>query len=186
MRKVFLPLVLILCSISSVLYAGSVSISDARLVAVNFYKTTTQYTNTTVAATLKHTQTDARNNNVFYVFDMSPVKGFVIVAADDNVIPVLGYSTEGYFRTDYQHTGLNHWVRKTMANISLALQNNVVADAHIAHQWAAYRQGSNPSAQRSGSVTPLVTTTWDQESSTLRPISIIYSARIILPTISAP
>ena len=164
MRKAFLPLVLILCSISTALYAGSISISDAQLVAVNFYKTTTQHTNATVNATLKYTQTDANNNTAFYVFDMSPVRGFVIVAADDNVIPVLGYSTEGNFHTDFQHTGLNHWTRNTATNISLALQNNARADAHIQQQWTAYRQGSNPSAQRSGSVTPLVTTTWDQEN----------------------
>lgn len=170
MKKYFLLLTILLFIITNGVYAGTVTIADAQNVALNFFKVNNpNVSNTSLTATLKYTKTEANNAVDFYVFDIGPVPGFVIVAADDNVMPVLGYSTESNFNTNFSHTGLNHWVNKTAANIHLALQNNVVADARIQGQWSAYRRGLNPVVQRSGAVSPLCATRWDQESSTPPP-----------------
>jgi len=171
MKKHFLPLAFLLLAISS--YAGTVAISDARNVASNFFKAKTNVS--AVIATLKYTKTDANNVIDFYVFDMSPVTGFVIVAGDDNVIPILGYSTESSFHTNFNHVGLSNWVNNTAANISLALQHNVTADTRIQNQWTACRLGQNIIVQRSGGAGPLCTTTWDQENDITAPPPYIYN-----------
>ncbi len=170
MRKSFLALTLLSWIMTSHLYAGTVSVADAQNVALNFFKSNAPtQSGTAPTARLVYTRTEANNQIDFYVFDMSPARGFVIVAADDNVIPILGYSIESSFNTNFNHTGLSNWIYKTGRNISLALQHNAVADAHIQEQWSAYRQGINPNVQRSNTVSPLCATTWDQESSTPPP-----------------
>ena len=160
--------------ISANVHAGTVSLSDAQHVALNFFKVTTN-ANATLTATLKYTKTGANNTADFYVFDISPAMGFVIVAGDDNVIPILGYSTKGNFHTDFNRIGLNHWINKTSANIHLALQHNAMADARIQGQWTTYRQGQNPFVLRSSTVSPLCTTTWDQENTNNFPPPYIYN-----------
>lgn len=173
MKKYLLPLSLLLCAFSSQLSARTISASDAQLVALNFFKVTANPA-TPLTATLKYTKTEADQTVDFYVFDIN-TSGFVIVSADDNIIPILAYSTKGNFRTDFRRTGLNHWVNKTAANIHLAILNNAVADARIQNQWTAYRQGTNPMAQRSSAVSPLCATTWDQENDISFPPPFIYN-----------
>lgn len=46
------------------------------------------------------TRSQANGNNLFYVFNQSDDKGFVIVAADDAVSPILAYSRENSFKAD--------------------------------------------------------------------------------------
>ena len=175
MKKNLLSLLTLWIAFSASLYAGPVSVSDAQNVALNFFKVTTN-ASTAPTANLVYTKTGTNNSVSFYVFDFSPSKGFVIVAGDDNVIPVLGYSTESNFRPNFTHTGVNDWVNQTSANIQLALQHNVVADTRIQGQWAAYRQGQSPQTQRSGSAAgPLCVTEWDQENDISSPPPFIYN-----------
>lgn len=176
MKKYILCAALAVVVLSNNLFAGVVTIADAQNVAVNFYKVNyTELSAMQLSATLAYTKTESNGNVDFYVFDISPVKGFVIVAADDNVIPVLGYSNTGSFRTDFSQTGLNHWVHKTAANISLGVQHHATADAHIQGLWAAYRNGQNPSVGRSATVGPLSTTAWDQENVVSNPPPYLYN-----------
>jgi hypothetical protein len=172
MKKFFLPAFIMLLTATT--FAGTVSLSDAQNVASNFYKVTAN-PQTTVIATLKFTKTESDNSVDFYVFDISPVKGFVIVAADDNISPILAYSTESNFNTNFKHSGVNHWISETAKNIHLALQHGAIAGTRISTQWSAYRQGINPNVQRSGSVGPLCSTTWDQESSYTNSAPYLYN-----------
>jgi hypothetical protein len=173
MKKYILPLAM-LFAISSHLYAATVSLADAQNVAVNFFKVTAPNAGTPTA-TLAYTKAEATGSVDFYVFNISPAKGFVIVAANDNITPILAYSTESGFGADFHKTGVNHWVLKTSSAIRLAVQDNMVADARIQGQWSAYRQGIDPIAQRSGSVAPLCTTTWDQENDVSNPPPYLYN-----------
>jgi hypothetical protein len=163
MKKYFFPLAILLFSFSS--HAGTIALSDAQNVALNFFKVTTN-TGIPITANLVYTKTGNDNAANFYVFNISPLTGFVIVAGDDNVMPILAYSTESSFHTNFKHVGLNDWVNTTSAHINLALQHNTVADARIRNQWSAYRLGQNPNAQRSGGAGPLCVTRWDQEMDT--------------------
>ena len=147
-------------------FAAVISQQQAQLVALNFYKLNFSGVNShqPVSATLKYVKTESDNSVDFYVFDIAPEKGFVIVAANDIIIPVLAYSNETNFNTDFHLKGLNSWVNKTATNIHRAVQQQITAGAEIVEQWRAYNQGYKPVDMKSTSVGPLCTTTWDQES----------------------
>jgi hypothetical protein len=87
----------------------------------------------------------------------------VIVAADDAIEPVIGYSSESNFDLSAMNKiGLKDWMKTAAAKISGAVQHQVRANATISHQWTSYRNGINPNSSRAASVAPLVATTWDQ------------------------
>ena len=177
MKKSLLLFVFLLALSSHNLFSATVTTGDAARAALNFFKTNNQVWDGrgTPSASLIYTRTDRDNKAVFYVFDMSPAKGFVIVAADDRVKPILAYSGESVFRTGFEHKAINNWMNKTAANIYLALQSNVTANAKIATQWTAYRNGQNPVVEKSGAVNPLVPVTWDQENDIGNPPPYLYN-----------
>lgn len=165
MRNILLmALAILLVSMNS--NANTVSQQDAQNIAVNFFKIQVpSQRNTTFTPTLNHIQTESDGSVDFYVFDMSPATGFVIVSADDNSVPVIAYSTESYFRYNNGTNGVSDWIKSTAKKINFARVNNTLADARINHLWASYRQGVNPSATRSAAATigPLLTTIWNQD-----------------------
>jgi len=175
MKKYLLLAVVVLFFANANVFAGQVTVADAQQVALNFFKLNATAGHAGAVPALIYTQTETDNTIDFYVFDMSPAKGFVIVAGDDNVKPVLGYSTESNFNSNYQHIGLSRWMHKTAANIHLALLHNALADSKIAGQWSAYRAGQNPVLEKSAAVSPLVTTTWDQENDVTSPPPYLYN-----------
>ena len=148
-------------------FAGLVSVSTAQTTAVNFY--TLSATNLSgrnaVTATLKLTKTEDDGTVDFYVFDMSPGKGFVVVAADDQVKPVIAYSLESNFNGNTSNRGVKDWMEHAAAHIYKAVKQHTVANAQISNQWTSYRQGTRPASAKSlgSGVAPLLTTTWDQE-----------------------
>ena len=145
--------------------AASVSVQKAQTIAINFFKVTVgNGNNSGISATLKYTRIEGDNSIDFYVFDIAPAKGFVVVAGNDNTIPVLGYSSETNFRLDAPlTTGINYWLSHTAARIHKSYLLGIEADSRINTLWNAYMNGINPHVSRSGSVTPLLSTTWDQE-----------------------
>src|SRR5579862_6922993 len=78
--------------------ANRVSVTSAQTVAVNFFKLNAKGSvkGTSMNASLAYTREEEDGTVDFYVFNLSP-KGFVIVSADDNLKPVIGYSTESNF-----------------------------------------------------------------------------------------
>ena len=174
MKKYLLLFALTIVISGNNLFAGAIVLTDAQNVALNFFKVNNAGL-ADLSATLKYTKPGPNGSIDFYVFDISPVKGFVIVAGDDNVVPILAYSNTGNFRSDFERTGLSNWMYKTAANIDLALQHQVVADTRIQKQWAAYRQGQNPAVLRSSTVSPMCTTAWDQENSVSNPPPYLYN-----------
>ncbi|MDB5282259.1 MAG: Peptidase family protein [Bacteroidota bacterium] len=162
MKKILLLSVIGIMVVNYRLNAGVVTLQNAQTVAVTFYKA---YVNSgrTVSATLAYTKAEADNTVDFYVFDINP-KGFVIVSGDDNMEPVLGYSSETAFDVNVaQKKAIGYWMNQTAAKIYNGIQQHVSADARISGLWSSYQQGVNPGITKSGVVTPLVTTTWNQE-----------------------
>ena len=173
MKKALVILVLGLFLICNDIHAASVSASDAQTVALNFYNIVSG--SSAINATLKYSRTGAGATVIFYVFDISPQKGFVIVAGDDNVTPILAYSTESSFHPDFGHAAINPWMHKTSVNIETGLSHHTTADARISGLWATYRQGRSVSNQRSAAVSPLCSTLWDQENTISNPPPYIYN-----------
>ena len=100
---------------------------------------------------------------LYYIFNTGS-KGFVIVTADDNAIPILGYSNESVW-TSFADTiygsnvhGLMESYEKQLIEIKT---KNLSASPEIVSQWQNLLSGQ-PLRTTNAVVTPLLTTTWDQ------------------------
>ncbi len=164
MKKLLLALAAVTFIFAAPLNAATVSANTAQSVACNFFKTTypAQVGHTALTAILKYTKTESDGLVDFYAFDISPLKGFVIVAADDAVTPVIAYSGESYFDSNFQKTGVVNWVNKAAGQIHNVILQQIQADAHTTSLWSAYAQGINPGSAKSTGVGPLLSTTWNQ------------------------
>jgi hypothetical protein len=154
----------LLAALSICAGAKTIDVATAQKAALNFFKVNAG--NVTVApltATLAHTQTEADNTIDFYVFDISPVHGFVIISASDNVIPVLAYSTETYFKTGFEKVGVSDWVKHASLQINTAIKQNIAPDANITAQWNNYINDLAIPVRRNATGGPLVKSTWNQE-----------------------
>ena len=167
MRKALLKSILVVAMFAFYFqsYAGVVSLVTAKTTALNFYKVSASHAADahSLTATLKYTQTAADGTVVFYVFDISPAKGFVIVSASDQVAPVIGYSLTSNFQANVNGKGIQSWMNHATAHIHHAILNNLTASPRINGQWTAYLSGVKPAGAKSLGVAPLLKTTWDQE-----------------------
>ncbi len=145
------------------LQANMVDVNTAKTVGLNFYKLNSQLKNAeTPLANLRYTRRSINNSIDFYVFEIKPV-GFVIVTADDNLEPVIAYSTESDFHSDFAKVGVKDWMNNTSKKIAYARQQESKADARISNLWSSYLQGLTPGSAKGNPVNPLLTTKWNQE-----------------------
>ena len=97
----------------------------------------------------------------FYVFNGN--HGFVILAADDCVIPVLGYSLEQPFCADMVESTLE-WLQAYNQEIQAIKEARIEASTEVKAAWASLREdGTLPVCNRY-EVNPLVFTHWRQGS----------------------
>lgn len=163
MKKNLLIIAITMLVVQHAVWAGTISTQTAQTIAVNFIKVTVPATGPGVTASLTYTKTENDGTVDFYVFNLAPAKGFVIVSANDNAQPVIAYSTESLFNSNNAQFGLSDWIKSASAKLHFAVLNNIPANAAIAGQWNAYLNGQNPVTSRAAAVGPLCTTTWNQE-----------------------
>ena len=161
MKKVFLGLMAVLVSMT--LFAERVSVEDAALVANNFMNVTSANSNVKKAVPAKRMVRKAMSEeNLYYLYENADGEGWVIIAADDAVTPVLAYSNTGHFRTDNMPSNIRKWMGKYNNFIKKIEDDGVVASEETSEQWKKLRKA--PAAvQATAVVGPLVKTTWDQD-----------------------
>ncbi|MCO6495814.1 MAG: thiol protease/hemagglutinin PrtT [Bacteroidetes bacterium] len=106
-------------------------------------------------------QTNKKPTNLFYVFNAS-TSGFVIVAADDIVKPILGYSKEGSFNPNDIPESVQKWLDEYKNQIRYAIENNLQPSKEIKQEWENYLNSKAPASPIGSSVDPLVKTKWNQ------------------------
>ena len=97
----------------------------------------------------------------YYVFALQP-KGFVIVAADDRVEPILGYSYDNDFVVANMPDHVRGWLGSYEKQIQAVLKNNLQAEPASQAKWSRLKSGQSTGSRSGGTVGPLLTTTWDQ------------------------
>lgn len=136
MRKTLLLIVFGLILITRML-AAPVTQETAARVATNFYfeRSFGKVLN------ISTTHAVAEGSLVlFYVFDGSPEQGFVMVAADDRILPVPGYSLKGNYisNPEFQAPGfmalLGHYTQQILHHINFSLP----ATNEALLQWPVY------------------------------------------------
>jgi len=135
--------------------ANNVTKETATKVATAFLKVQANNSNINIS----NIYTESIDNvTTFYIFSFSP-KGFVIVAADDNINPILGYSVTSQFDKNNIPTQLQGWLQQYSKNIYNVITLKQNSFSH-ANEWEQILSGKFKSAK--SLVTPLCTTRWDQ------------------------
>ena len=96
-----------------------------------------------------------------YIFNANP--GFVVMAADDRVQPILGYSLTGTFVTDDMPDNVRGWLQGYDDEIQAAIDHRLSASSETAQKWHDLENGVR--APRAVTVVdPLIQTRWGQGS----------------------
>ena len=147
----------------SPVWAAKVSPEDAALVANHFMN---EMSNPAVKKAVPGKQmvlkkAAAEEENLFYVYENADGEGWVMVAANDAMRPVLAYSNTGHFRMENQPTNVKGWLNKYNAFVKQIEADGLEASEEATEEWTALRKGSRK-AKGDAVIGPLITTTWDQ------------------------
>ena len=133
--KKTIALVLSLFVFAQVFATDVVPVESARKASKNFlsarYKTMADIKTTDL--TLKHTELNENGEPVYYHFQIKD-KGFILVSATDNVIPVLAYSIESNLESNESVD----FMLGSYKNYISQVQAYHVTDANAAKAWAQY------------------------------------------------
>jgi len=153
------------------LTAGPVNVEQAMKIARNFYlqsamTQTLPGSDLVLAFTVRSKDValpDGQDTPLLYVFNINRYDGFVIVAADDAVVPVLGYAVTGTFSEAEAPPAFRKLIEKYKKEIIHVIINNLPAGEEIQNEWARLERGEAmfPGRATEG-VNPLVTTQWPQ------------------------
>lgn len=116
---------------------------------------------------------------LFYVYNVKGSEGFVIVSADDDAMPILGYSTEGDFTGQDMPDAFEKLLEKYKKEIKDIKRNNLKADEHIKGLWKENKSASYVTNLSTNTVGALIQTRWGQGTyyNDLCPYDETYKAR---------
>ncbi len=107
------------------------------------------------------TKSTGKTVTYFYVFNSGDA-GYVIVAGDDIVHPILGYSDEDVFDPDNIPPNAAKWLEGYKSQIRYAINKGIQATQEIASEWENLKSGGMLTEKSTSSVSPLVQTKWNQ------------------------
>lgn len=160
MKKLSISLVMVLVAIAG--WAKVVDPNQALKIAKNFLQTNVAKLS---SAELELVQTcgsaDINQIPYYYVFNVSNGDGFVMISADDRVLPILGYSAETDFNTNKTAEGAKKWFEGYKNQIRYTISSVTEASPVVKAAWKKLQDADAP--QKGGaSVNPLLTTRWNQ------------------------
>lgn len=159
MKRIFTLLTLALATGNAL--AAPVPEGTAKTVAQNFLA---QKYMPGIRIGLAKTYSDASGQTTFYIYNIEDTKGFVIVAGDDVIKPVLAYSTESKFQAEHLAPQVAYWLNGYNSVISSVISRNLTPTDAISAKWTKLLGNSTHDdlAARPTSVDPLMATSWDQ------------------------
>jgi len=147
------------------LLADNVKMNDAKTIGKNYYWENSRdfkpFLYDQVVPELLTTET-LNGTSLFYIFNINRDDGFIIVAADDDVIPVLGYSFTGSFPENVIPPAMEEWLQSYKDQIAEVIDRKIDGGKETEMLWEKYKT-YNPSPPKSPSVAPLLTTIWNQD-----------------------
>ena len=138
-------------------FSKPVTLESARRVADNYYSH-----NSTLKSGNLNVRDVYRNffkgMTTFYVFNYQ-AGGFVVVAADDAVSPILAESDTGYFDSNMSNPGVKYWFDGYNRQIEEIVTARY-ANTETLPEWNKIQ--TNTLKRSTGDVSPLLKTNWDQ------------------------
>lgn len=148
MRRLLFFFFIVAWTVPCTVHAAPVSMTNARLVADNFFTSASHRLPSTGSQSATRLAYAAEQGR-FFVFDRGASGGFVIVSGDDRLPQVLGYGAKGDFSSSSLPPAVQYWKEFLDRQISFLQSHNDVAVHHPAH--------------RAPAIGPLLTSQWDQD-----------------------
>ena len=146
------------------LFGKPVAVSDAEKVAQNFIKSHVVFQKET-RIVYRHEEkqiwTDQSSPVLYYIFQTEPA-GFILIAGDDDVFPLLGYSAEGNFDPENIPVNVRKWLEMYKKEISYVITNKIAGNEAINDEWKKYLSEPADRTVIGLAVEPLVKTKWNQ------------------------
>ncbi len=173
MKKLFLFFTLSIFA-ANFLFGDPVDSGVAMRIAKNFYLYSIDHKGfSDVDLTLAFTQksisdpisenTDNQEFSAYYIFNVNQDDGFVILSADDDVAPVLGYTLSGSYTGSNLPPAFIKLLDKYKKEILYVRMNELQADPEIETSWKNLEDGKPINSHiKTRAVGPLMNTTWNQ------------------------
>jgi hypothetical protein len=115
------------------------------------------------ASLQNQTSESSSQTPLFYIYNINDNEGFVIVTADDNMPPILGYSTSGGYFNENVPPALSEFLENYKMQIVFIIQNKLDAPSEIKTEWNDLESNEPVRGTKNlAGVNPLITTKWDQ------------------------
>ena len=163
MKKLFLLVGFLALTLTSVI-AGPVDQQKAQQLGSRFLGTTAAAQRGADVQLNLVSVTFSRSGTDFYAFNVRGGNGFVIVAGDDRVKPILAYSTTGSYNPQDVSEGFAYMLNSYREEIHYVREHNLSATPDIIAEWDAVMESGqiNPGRTARAVVGPLCQTIWNQ------------------------
>ena len=127
MKKYLALCLILLISGAYKIFGKEVSVEKARVLARNVYFeranliTKTSYEQISISEEFSIRK---RSHALYYIFNINNDEGFVIIAADDIIYPVLAYSFSGKLDPSVHPPNVKYWLERYEDQIIYAKENN--------------------------------------------------------------
>ena len=159
MKKHILAMLLALTCVT--LQARPVDQETARNLGQSFVRVHFEIASQSYELTLAQTAFSDRGEACYYIFNVGDT-GFVILAADDNYRPIIGYSHQGAFNPNDMAPAMTDYLERVRQGVMKASAEAVPAVA-VAADWAMLEQQGRLVSRHGGRADAyLVQTTWNQ------------------------
>ena len=159
MNKRFIIIISVL--ISCILMAASVDLNKAQRVAGNIYKERSN-TGTRDGFNLRSVEIiDENDVNLIYVFQLKS-EGFILVAGDDRVQPMLAYSFESPFIMEDVPSNVAWMINAYKKMVKNAIESDQSATEKVNAEWEKYFTGTGLNSRNRDIIGPLLESTFNQ------------------------
>ena len=160
MKKTLLIIAIFALTIGKI-FASPVDAQRAQQIGNSFLRAKALKSNIQLNLTYTSATRDAVD---YYVFNVPGNNGFVIVAGDDRVKPILAYSTTGSFDANCLSDGFSFTLNGFCEEIQYVREHNIEATADIVAEWKSVSKNGviNQDRGNRAVVGPLLQSTWHQ------------------------
>ncbi len=160
MKKKLLLIAIFVLTMGKI-FAGPVDTQRAQQIGQSFLSTAKGAQKLDIQ--LVHTSA-TRGDVDYYVFNVSGDNGFVVVAGDDRVKPILAYSTTGRFNPNDIADGFEFTLNSFCEEIQYVRDNNLAVTPDIKAEWTSVAATGKINQDRAtrAVVGPLCQTIWNQ------------------------
>ena len=161
--------VMLMVSSFSFLKAEPVDSTLAKTIAQHFFQSLpVEQSRLQTPPTIAYTSISASRNDIsqrektyFYIVNVGE-NGYVIVAGDDRVSPVLGYSTTSSFDGQRMPSNMEDFLEEYQEQMEELDRQQLGATPSVMNQWYELKHSNYIRQHRNVVVAPLVTSTWGQ------------------------